>query len=186
MQLKEVFHFLKNPVYQEDGNTDFKYRIRVFRYLLMYSLLFSFMLGVLVLLLERGFALDLGQHAMDAFLSKYPPLFLLFVAVFLAPLMEEVFFRGPLIFFKGHRSFPKLFYLITLLFGFVHLLNFRLNTTTLLLSPILVAPQLSAGLFFGFIRVRFGLLWSIGLHACYNFILIGPVLAFHLIESAAR
>lgn len=79
-----------------------------------------------------------------------------------------------------------MFYLIALIFGYVHLFNFTINSTTMLLSPILVAPQLSAGLFFGFIRVRFGLLWSIGLHACYNFILIGPVLALHLIESAAR
>lgn len=100
MLLKEVFYFLKNPVYQVDGNTDFKYRIRIFRYLLMYSLLFSFMLGVLVVLLEMGFALDLGQHAVEIFLSQYSPLLFFFVAVILAPLIEEFLFRGPLIFLK--------------------------------------------------------------------------------------
>jgi membrane protease YdiL (CAAX protease family) len=185
MLLKEVFCFLKNPVYQVDGNTDFKYRFGIFKYLLLYSILFSFVFGLLLARLEEGFALDFGPHAVDTFLSKYPPLFLLLVAVFLAPMTEELFFRGPLIFFKGYRSFPFMFYLTTLGFGFVHLANFPINKTILLLSPLLVAPQLSAGLFLGFIRVRFGLLWSIGLHACYNFILIGPALAFHLIQSKA-
>ncbi len=176
MLLKEVLHFFKKPVYQEDENTDLKYRFGIFKKLLLYSLLFSFMLGVLLGLLENGFDLDLGQHAMDTFLSKYAPLFLLFVVVFL----------GPLIFFKGHRSFPIVFYLITLIFGFVHLSNFGLNTTTILLSPLLVSPQLCVGLILGFIRIRFGLIWSIGLHACYNLILVGPVLAFHLIESSSK
>ena len=106
MLLKEVLYFLKKPVYQVDENTDLKYRFGIFKNLLLYSLLFSFVLGVLLALLENGFDLDLGQHAVDTFLSKYPPMFLLFVAVFLAPLIEEIFFRGPLIFFKGHRSFP--------------------------------------------------------------------------------
>ncbi len=186
MLLKEVLCFLKKPVYQVDENTDLKYRFGVFKNLLLYSLLFSFVLGVLLALLENGFDLDLGQHALDTFLSKYPPMFLLFVAVFLAPLIEEIFFRGPLIFFKGHRSFPYVFYLIALIFGFVHLSNFGLNTTIILLSPLLVAPQLCVGMLLGFIRVRFGLLWSIGLHACYNLILVGPVLAFHLIESSSK
>jgi hypothetical protein len=185
MLLKEILYFLKNPVYQVDENTNPKYRFDVFKNLLLYSLLISFVLGVLLALLENGFDLDFGPHAMDTFLSKYPPLFLLFVAVLLAPLIEEIFFRGPLIFFKGHHGFPYVFYLITVIFGFVHLTNFGLNTTIILLSPLLVAPQLCVGLLLGFIRVRFGLLWSIGLHACYNLILIGPVLAFHHIESSS-
>lgn len=183
MLLEEVFHFFKNPVYEEDENTDLTYRMGVLKTLLLYSLLFSFILGMLLVFLETGFDLDLGQHAVDEFLSKYPPFFFLFAAVILAPLIEETFFRAPMIFFKGHRSFPFMFYLITLLFGFMHLANFKLNTTIILLSPVLVAPQLCVGVFLGFIRVRFGLLWSMGLHAFYNLILIGPALALHLFES---
>jgi hypothetical protein len=45
-----------------------------------------------------------------------------------------------------------------------------------LLSPLLVAPQLTVGVFLGFIRVRFGLNWAIALHAFYNLILVGPAI----------
>ncbi|MGB5370664.1 MAG: CPBP family intramembrane glutamic endopeptidase, partial [Flavobacteriaceae bacterium] len=116
----------------------------------------------------------------------YPPLFLLFAAILLAPIMEEFIFRGPLVFLKGRRGFPYAFYLVTLIFGFVHLANFELNATILMLSPLLVAPQLCVGLILGFIRVRFGLLWSIGLHACYNLILVGPVVAVHFMEPSLQ
>ena len=57
---------------------------------------------------------------------------------------------------------------LRLLFGFVHITNFDFTTSVLLLSPILVLPQLLVGGYFGYIRVRFGLQWSILLHGSYN------------------
>lgn len=180
--LKEVFEFLKNPVYQEDDNIDFNYRLTKFWRLLLFAIAISFGLGLLNGGVEKLFGLDLGKHAIDDFMDKYSPWFLLFAAVVLAPVLEELFFRGPLIFFKRSPFFKYLFYLFTLVFGFYHITNFEINTTTLLLSPLLVAPQLSVGVFLGFIRVRFGLSWAVALHALYNLILIGPFVTLQLLE----
>lgn len=184
--LKQVWEFLKNPNYQEDTNTDFKYRLDIFARLLVYILAIPFVLGMVIGSLEGLFELDLGKHAIEDFLDNYSAWFLFGAAVVLAPLLEELCFRGPLFFFKESPFFKHIFYLFTFVFGFYHITNFEFTTTNLLLSPILVAPQISAGLFLGFIRVRFGLLWSIALHACYNLILIGPVLIMLIFDISLK
>tara|TARA_R110002167_G_scaffold41832_6_gene127686 strand:+ start:177 stop:734 length:558 start_codon:yes stop_codon:yes gene_type:complete len=180
--LSEVFHFLKYPVYTEDDNPDIKYRLTVFYWLLGYALMFSLVLGMLNTVLASTFGLDFGKHAVNDFIEQYSPWVLLFIAVVLAPVLEELCFRGPLIFFRRSPFFGWIFYVFTLVFGFYHLTNFDVTPTTLLFSPLLVAPQLSVGVFLGFIRVRFGLLWGMALHAMYNLILIGPLITLKLLN----
>ena len=177
-----IWEFLKNPVYHEDENTDFKYRLSVLLRLLGIGLILSIFLGALIGFLETSFSLEFGTHAIEAALEEYPPWFLFFAAVILAPLMEEFIFRGPMIFFKDKPYFKYIFYGLTLIFGFYHITNFEITTTILLLSPLLVAPQISVGAIFGYIRVRFGLLWAIALHAVYNLVLMGPVLVMQLLN----
>ncbi len=99
------------------------------------------------------------------------PMILLF-AVVIAPLFEELIFRAPINFFKNKKSFKIAFLRFAIIFGFIHITNFKLHTNVLLLAPILVLPQILLGGYFGFIRVRFGLIWSYALHACYNGILM--------------
>ena len=93
-------------------------------------------------------------------------------AALIAPVFEELIFRAPLTAFKKKNQFRIAFYVFAILFGFVHITNFELTTNVLILSPILVLPQTLVGGYFGFIRVRFGLLWSIALHGSYNAILM--------------
>lgn len=174
--LERLWHFLKNPVYEEDVNTDPKYRQKVFVRLLIYALVVNIGLGFAIGLLEPVFGLDLGTHAIDKVLEEYSLPFLFFSAVILAPLIEEVIFRGPMVFFRGKPYFKTVFWLLTLIFGFYHITNFEITTTVLLLSPLLVLPQIIVGAILGFVRVRFGLLWAIGLHAVYNLVLLGPIL----------
>lgn len=182
--LKHIWVFLKNPVYQEDTNIDFKHRFAILVRLLFYALVISFVLGMLIENFETVFKLDLGKHAIEDFLQAHSPWLLLILAAILAPLLEELFFRGPLYFFKESRFFKYAFYALTLSFGFYHITNFELTFTTLTLSPVLVAPQLVLGVFLGFIRVRFGLAWAIALHAFYNFVLIGPIVLLQLLNIA--
>ncbi len=181
--VKEIISFLKNPIYQEDEKQNFKYRLTIFWKLLFFALLLSFVFGVINASLEPLFGLDIGKHAIDDFMEQYSPWFLLLAAVVLAPVIEELLFRGPMVFFKNSPYFGVVFYLFTLVFGFYHITNFEINTQTFLLSPLLVAPQLSVGLFLGFIRVRFGLLWAMALHGLYNLILIGPFVVLQLFDS---
>jgi uncharacterized protein len=75
------------------------------------------------------------------------------------------------------KHFKWVFYVVAFLFGMVHIGNFSLNEITwqwYFLLPFLVIPQLVMGLFLGYIRLRYGLLFSIIFHAFHNLIFILP------------
>ncbi len=180
--LHELLVFLKNPIYRPDENRDFNYRFGVFLRLLGLSLVLSFVLGWLIGGIQVIFDLDFGKHAVDDFFERYSLPLVFLGAVVVAPIVEELIFRGPLSFFKKNRRFPILFYAFTLTFGFYHITNFEMRLTTLLLSPLLVAPQLVVGAILGYIRIRFGLNWAMALHACYNLILVGPIVLFKMLN----
>jgi len=180
--LNEIWDFIKNPIYKEDENEDAKYRLGIVFRVLVIALVISIVLSAVIGLVEEFLTTDLGTHAIEITLETYSPWFLLFAAVILAPLIEELIFRGPMVYFRNKSYFNYAFYILTIIFGFVHLSNFEINTNVLLLSPILVAPQISAGIFLGFIRVRLGLIWAIVLHSLYNLVLIGPIITFHLLD----
>lgn len=179
--LKIVWQFLQNPVYEEDENTDFKYRMAIVLRLIAIALVISIVLSLTIGVLETVFSLDFGKHAIQDAFEKFSPWFLLFAAVILAPLIEEFIFRGPMVLFKDKPYFKHIFYALTLIFGFYHITNFETNLTILLLSPLLVAPQISVGALLGFVRVKFGLLWAMALHAIYNLLLIGPMVVLQLL-----
>lgn len=178
----QLWQFLKNPVYIEDENTDFIYRRKKFLTLLFYALVVNIGLGLVIGMLEPVFGLDFGKHAIDSVLADNSWVFLFFAAVILAPVMEESIFRWPMQYFKSKSYFGIIFWALTLFFGFYHITNFELTTTILLLSPLLVLPQIIVGTILGFIRVRFGLFWAIALHAAYNLILLGPILLLTALE----
>lgn len=180
--LKVVLNFLKHPIYEENEHTDFKLCISMLFRLLGIALVISILLGVLIGLLESTFSLDFGTHAIEGAFEEYSPWMLLFLAVVVAPVLEELIFRGPMFFFKDKPYFKFVFYALTLIFGFYHITNFEPTTTILLLSPLLVAPQISVGAILGFIRVRFGLIYAIAFHAVYNLLLIGPMIVQKLLD----
>lgn len=177
--LEELVIFFKNPVYQEEISINVTFKIKYFIFLLALSLALSISLGMVISILNDYARLDFGTHALEDLRNTYSPGFILMAAVLVAPVLEELIFRGPLVFFKGNPHFLYIFYAFTAVFGFYHLLNYEITAIVLIFSPLLVAPQLVIGAVLGFLRVRFGLLWAILLHASYNLILIGPILFFH-------
>ena len=174
--IQELIEFLKYPVYKEDKDTSLNEKIRRLLVLLALALFISFGLAILIGLVEKAFDLDLGEHAINRLFEEYSVGFIFAMAVIFAPVLEELFFRGPMYLFRNSKYFNILFYLLTLAFGFYHITNFEINSTILYLSPLLVAPQLIIGLILGYIRVRLGLAWAILLHAGYNLVLLGPLL----------
>jgi hypothetical protein len=58
----------------------------------------------------------------------------------------------------------------------VHIFNFDSDKNLLLLFPIITAPQIFAGLFAGYLRVRFNLIWGFFLHAIHNLVFFLPFL----------
>ncbi|EAQ41743.1 CPBP family intramembrane glutamic endopeptidase [Polaribacter sp. MED152] len=170
--LKELFIYFKNPILEEDQNIDFSYRIKKFISLLLICLATGFLISPLFILIESLGFVDMQNHAMEDLMKKLSkPIIFLFAAI-IAPVFEELIFRAPLTAFKKKNQFRIAFYVFTILFGLVHITNFDITTNVLLLSPILVLPQLLVGGYFGFIRIRFGLVWSMALHGCYNAILM--------------
>lgn len=164
----ELISYLKNPVLEKDLNNKTSYRFKKFLHLLIISIITGALLAPLFVLIEHLGFVDMNDHAMEELMKNNTKWYILFFAVILAPLLEELIFRGPITLFNKAKVFKIAFYIFAILFGLVHLTNFTITTNVLLLAPILVAPQTILGGYLGFIRVRFGLQWSILLHACYN------------------
>ncbi|QXP74352.1 CPBP family intramembrane glutamic endopeptidase [Tenacibaculum sp. HL-MS23] len=171
---KELVGYLKNPVLEKDTNQENSYRFKKFLHLLIISILTGAALTPLFALIEYLGLVDMNTHAMEDLMKRMSKIKVFLYAGIAAPLLEELLFRAPITLFKSKKYFKVVFYAFALIFGFIHLSNFGITTNVLLLAPILVAPQIILGGYLGFIRVRFGLTWSMLLHASYNvfFVLI--------------
>lgn len=171
--LLHLWNYCKAPVLQEDQNIAISYRFTNFFHLLLLCLITSFIFMPIFGILEELNWISMEEHAMSDITKKYPKLFIFFLVAVMAPLIEELIFRAPLTLFHRPKAFRNAFYIFAILFGLVHLSNYtNITSTIVILTPILVAPQLLLGFYFGYIRVRFGLHWSIALHATYNGILM--------------
>lgn len=208
---EDFFKFLWKPRLEKDPNKNLLYRFKVFTILLIFSFFVVFTLLMIIGMLTVMGVIEKGDHAFDNLLEKNSPLIIFFAAAIQAPIIEELIFRAPLTIFKSPlvlfkkpiqfsgreivlrkktltlfknpKTFKLAFFSLAILFGYIHIFNFDLSMNVLLVSPILVAPQIYLGLVLGYIRVRFGLLWSILMHAIYNGILVSiSLLAFHAIK----
>ncbi|MEN8789615.1 MAG: CPBP family intramembrane glutamic endopeptidase [Flavobacteriaceae bacterium] len=179
---RDLLQFIKKPEYQQIEGWDLKTRISLLVKLLALSLLLSFTIAIILSALENITDLDLGEHAINLLFEEYSPVFILLVVAVLAPIIEELIFRGPLYLFRNNRYFGIIFYLITLIFGFYHITNFEINPTVIYLAPLLVSPQLFIGLILGYVRVKLGLIWAMLLHSIYNIVLVGPIVLAHILE----
>jgi membrane protease YdiL (CAAX protease family) len=168
----ELITYLKNPVLEKDSNTDFKYRIKKFCLILIICLLTVIAISPIFSIIEASNLINIEEHAMKDLMKRFSKPILFFLSVVFAPLLEELIFRAPLTLFKKKKSFKVAFYTFAIIFGLIHISNFKITENVLILAPLLLAPQIILGSFFGFIRVRFGLIWSIALHASYNGILL--------------
>lgn len=69
------------------------------------------------------------------------------------------------------KYFRLFFYFSILSFGFLHIMNFsfpEINLWVILCTPLLVSPQIFMGSILGFVRVKYGFIYSILLHATIN------------------
>lgn len=182
--LDDLIQYIKNPVLQRDDNKAFSYRLKTLIFLVCISIISTFTVSIFISFIEAFGFVETGKHSIEEIFkdknSSTLKLFLL--AVVSAPLIEEVIFRAPLTLFKKPLYFKYAFYSTAIIFGYIHLFNYQeINANMILFSPILVAPQILVGLYLGFIRVKFGLLWSIALHAVYNGVLMS---LFLLVKDA--
>lgn len=68
------------------------------------------------------------------------------------------------------KSFPYIFHITCVCFGLIHLTNYTGISNNYFLAIPLVTMQLISGYILGFVRMKFGLIYSIGVHSTWNFI----------------
>lgn len=101
-------------------------------------------------------------------------------AVVLAPILEELLFRLPLLIIsvviKKLEMLVMISYVfISMVFGLIHVTNYSNFSDFSGLEMLLITlPQILAGFVLGWVclKYKFGLLWCILLHASFNFIAV--------------
>ncbi|WP_405605604.1 CPBP family intramembrane glutamic endopeptidase [Polaribacter sp. Asnod1-A03] len=170
--MKETFFdlitYLKNPVLEKETNRKFSYRLKIFFHLLIISILTSIVLTPIYGFLEELQLVDFDTHKLEEMFKDMSILQTILITVIVGPIIEELLFRAPMTLLKKPILFKLSFYLFSIIFGFIHITNYQITKNVLLLSPILILPQLLVGFYFGYIRIKFGLIWSIFLHGAYN------------------
>lgn len=71
-----------------------------------------------------------------------------------------------------HRSFAFIFYSTSVVFSLIHIFNFENPEIPLAWLWLLVLPQLSGGLMWGYIRMKYGLKWAMAGHGLSNAVLV--------------
>jgi membrane protease YdiL (CAAX protease family) len=165
---KNLIIYLKHPVLEHDPNKALEYRLKKFFYLLVISILTSLLITPFYSIIETLGLVDMNTHKTKEMFKGMNAFQIILIAAIIVPVIEELIFRAPITAFKKPTSFKYAFYIFSLIFGFIHITNFEITTNVLILSPILILPQLLVGGYFGYIRVKFGLIWSMFLHGSYN------------------
>ena len=192
----------------ETSNGRQKFR-RLFQVLLL-DLLCMLPLVALIGTIEQLGLVDLEDHALRDALEQFPIWAIASFVIIIGPFFEELIFRLHLsrrwnliaglmewstiamekvlrteaaerVKAKWDRFYRWFFYLNAAAFALFHIMNFQAIDLPWWIVPLIVLPQFIAGLYFGYIRVKNGnMLWSVGLHALHNAILLAPVLLFEL------
>ncbi|WP_370087238.1 CPBP family intramembrane glutamic endopeptidase [Ekhidna sp.] len=198
-QGKLILNFLKSPgdfKYNDVSNSN---KLKAVLRIVLIELIVVIPVGLIVYGMEEAGILFFPDHAIEELVDKMSIALVLLGAVVFAPIVEEILFRGfitlrrfyPLILvidlaealgknrFRTLRivlrvwtnCFPIIVYASIFAFGYAHVWNFK-EEMPFWLIPIAVSPQLVAGLFLTYTRVRYGLIWSMLSHATTNLIFL--------------
>ena len=205
MTFHALWRFIKKPVELSEDKASLQLKIGTCGALFLIQIPPLLVLMALVRGLEQLGLWDEDMHSLQKIFQEMEPVLIFFFAVIMAPLLEEVMFRlilrfrsNFLILWSIHigvalhlgqkrsllktarkvwdKFYGRVFYLMTMAFGLMHIMNFEPSLNIYLLAPILVAPQILIGINLGYLRVRFGLIWSILFHAFYNGVLMSIAL----------
>ena len=173
--LSNIYAFIKNPTCERSEALGIKDKAVLLVIILGLSFVINFFFILIIASIEQLGVFNMENHAVNKMFEDFSPIVIIFFAVMLAPILEELIFRAPItLFCRYKKTFRYIFYGFAIVFGYVHITNFELTTNVLLISPILVAPQVLLGLLLGMIRVKLGLIYSILFHGIYNAILVIP------------
>lgn len=194
--------FIKSPNEENDFDASISSKIKTLLCLFSFALILVFLFTPIFSLLKFLNILDPGSNVLEDLLFEFTFIQLVFVVAMAVPILEELIFRLPLRYKYNYlfRSivflisvtrlipekklkdmvqrywkgiFKYLFYFLAISFGLIHITNFEGFKDQLGWIPFLTINQLFAGFVLGYIRIRFGLIWSIIYHSLYNFLFFG-------------
>jgi hypothetical protein len=176
----DILSYFKNPDALKGDNIFNTNKIKLLWTCLWIIIVVNFFLSLLIYGVEAMGWIDTEQHAVFDMIKNKSIFYNILMVVVAAPLIEELIFRAPITLFRNMEpiNFKVMFYLFALAFGIIHIFNYELSINTFLLLPLLVAPQIIAGMFLGLIRVKVGLLYSILFHALYNGVVSIPYIIY--------
>ncbi len=168
--LKDITNFFILKDYQDK----IRMTAKDFGYILLFKICIAY-ISVIIgnLLLTYVFKLKV-----DSIHSKIAIGELYYLGVILAPILEELFFRLPLLLIsmvlKNFKMLVMISYVcISVFFGLIHITNYNnFSNYSALEMLVITFPQILGGFVLGWVclKYKFGLLWSILLHASFNFI----------------
>lgn len=83
------------------------------------------------------------------------------------------------------KNFFYIFYASSLLFGMAHIFNYYNFKSQFYILPLLIWPQFIIGLALGYIRMLFGLRWSMYMHFFHNFVFSAPLLVITFLTNSS-
>lgn len=202
---KELFLFLRKPVDKPHDNQTFKKKFLTLFAIFALGFILSFVFVILLGVLSKYGFIPSEDHKLAEFLNSMSKVQIIALTVIIVPIIEELIFRlylryknnyllqlfMSLFYILGtkrknriekrikkiwYKKYAYVFYFSAILFGFVHILNFKSAKSLLLFLPIITAPQIVVGILAGYLRVRFNLVLGIFLHAIHNMVFILPFL----------
>ena len=203
--LRELFLFFRNPDDKPSSNQTLREKSLKLFLILILDLAIASLFALVLSALEKQGLFSMENHKIIELLKSMPKGVVFISFIIFVPIIEELIFRlylryknnyllrliVSLFYVAGknrkeriekqikkvwYKKYGYIFYFSAILFGFVHIFNFNSDKNLLLLFPIITAPQIFLGLFAGYLRVRFNLIWGYFLHAIHNLVLLLPFL----------
>lgn len=197
----DLLHFLKNPTERPDTNQSGKEQAKKLISILIIDLLVASCLVFIISLLEDLGYISTQDHKLLEMLKEMPIWLFLLQGVIIAPILEELIFRGYLryknnyllrflIFLvaitgernrrktevfvkkKWNKYYKIVLYFSALLFAYIHISNYENSSEFILFIPLLVTPQFIMGLLLAYLRTRHNVKLGILLHATHNAIFL--------------
>lgn len=199
----DFYRFLRNPTNKQAEDQTFKNRFNKLLAILILEIPIIAIIGSSIYAIEKAGLINTGNHKINISFQQLPIWRFVLFSVVLQPFFEELLFRFflrfsprdfthysifPSSFFSKKvlqqfeylwvRNFRLVFFFSAIAFGYFHLPNYDLSISTILLSPFLVAPQIIAGLFLGYMRIRYNFMLAYFMHAIHNAFFISVSLLF--------
>jgi len=183
--LTAFLYFLKYPTTEKIPDIDIFDKVKIVLTLIVIELPIMIMVLTVAAILDYFKFLPLPSSSLPDLIDPLGLILILILGTIVLPGIEEIIFRSYLVLPKSlnnyiwTRKFGHVFYASSMVFACAHLINFSDKTQAILFAPILLAPQFILGIFAGYLRVKFGIIWGFFFHSIHNLIFLSLFIIFN-------